>query len=162
MLLNLFLNTRLGESLKRQKALLDPVRLFISIGNEEDVIDLIIVLNTEGMATSQLYELGIDSKGVALEDIGGEYSAFTIAEKIRKGQPIDRITLKDSGEFYDSFEVVADSVGFNFIVDPLKGDNNLFEDWGQDIVGLFPPNLKIVINKMLQRYIQETKRIILA
>ena len=100
------------------------------------------------------------SKGVKLEDIGGEYSPFTVERKLEKGQPIDRITLKDTGGFYRSWDVKAESIGWVFTVDPLKDDTNLFDEWGKDIVGLFPKNLQIVIRVLLNRYRQETLKIL--
>ena len=157
---NLFLNTKLGKVLKRQKPLLDPVKLFIKIGNEKDILEFVVRLNTEGEINSQLFELGVDSKGTRLEDVGGEYSAFTIEEKLSKGQPIDRITLKDSGGFYKTWKVKADRTGFVFDVDPMKDDTNLFNEWGEDIVGLMPENLRLVTRLILRRYRQETLKIL--
>lgn len=159
--MSLFLNTRLGESLIRQRNQLSAVRFFIKIGNEHEINDLIIRLNTEGETTSQLFELGIDSRGVELEDIGGNYSPVTIQIKLSKGQKVDNITLKDTGKYYDSHTVSAQSVGFVFESDPFKDDNNLFEEWGEDILGLFDPNLQAVINRMIAKYIRETFKIIL-
>jgi len=107
---------------------------------------LVIRLNTEGETTSQLYEEGEDSTGRKLEDIGGGYSPFTIEEKTRKGQPTDRVTLKDTGAFYLSFQVIPFKGGFRIIADPRKDDTNLFREWGKDIVGLNDENTQIVIN----------------
>ena len=152
---NLFLKTKLGQTLKRTRKL-SAQKLFIRIGNEEDIIELIIRFNTEGEPTSQLFELGVDSNGTDL----GEYTPFTIEQKLAKGQPIDRITLKDDGGFYKSWRVKATQEGWEFSVDPIKDDTNLIEEWGEDIVGLFPPNLKRVIRILLNRYRQETLRII--
>ena len=66
-------------------------------------IRLVISLNTEGEPTSQLYELGEDSLGKALQGKtilkGGEYTPFTKSIKQEKGQRFDNPTLKDSGAF---------------------------------------------------------------
>jgi len=158
--MSLFMDTILGESLLRQKRELNAVRLFIKIGNEPEINDLIIRLNTEGETSSQLFELGIDSRGVELEDIGGNYSPVTIEIKLSKGQKVDNITLRDTGKYYDSHKVFANSVGFIFDSDPIKDDTNLFDEWGPDILGLFPPNLQLVIIRMINKYIIETLNII--
>ncbi len=44
----------------------------------------------------QLQE-GLDASN---RDITPEYTFFTIEEKEQKGQPTDRVTLRDSGDFY--------------------------------------------------------------
>jgi hypothetical protein len=45
----------------------------------------------------QQLEEGLDANG---RDITPEYTFFTIEEKEKKGQPTDRVTLKDKGDFY--------------------------------------------------------------
>jgi len=61
--------------------------------------DMIRELQTQ----EQLYQ-GTDSEGI---DIKPAYANSTIKIKRRKGQPTDRVTLFDTGAFYDSLEVVA-------------------------------------------------------
>ena len=51
----------------------------------------------------QMYQ-GITSKGI---DIKPAYASSTIKIKRRKGQPTDRVTLFDTGAFYNSLEVIA-------------------------------------------------------
>ncbi len=92
----------------------------------------------------QLYDKGIDSTGASL----GEYSANTIEGtnnfegKRSKGQPTDRITLKDKGIFYDSFLFVIGADYFSIEADPIRGDTNLFDDFGEDILGLTEESLQ--------------------
>lgn len=111
---------------------------------------LVIKLNTEGAPTSQLYEKGEDSQGRELKDIAGNpatqsgYSPFTIREKQSKGQRVDHITLKDTGDFYLSFNVTPFRGGFKIDANPIKDEDNLFKIWGEDIVGLNEINLGII------------------
>jgi len=105
------------------------------------VQDKIIELNTEGEPTSQLFELGEDSEGVTL----GEYTPFSKELKIEKGQRIDHITLKDTGDFYDSFKVQAMKNGFRITANPTKDDTDLFEEFGVQIVGLNKENIIILL-----------------
>ncbi len=51
----------------------------------------------------QLYQ-GKDSKGI---DIKPAYAQSTIKIKRKKGQPTDRVTLFDKGDFYNSLEIIA-------------------------------------------------------
>lgn len=110
------------------------------IASEKEVKDLVIRLNTQGEKTSQLFELGEDSLGDNL----GSYSPFTIEKKKKKGQPTNRITLKDTGEFYSSFNVVPYRGGFTIKANPIKEDSNLYDDFGADIIGLNETNLQIL------------------
>jgi len=51
----------------------------------------------------QMYQ-GIDSKGI---DIKPAYADSTIKIKRKKLQPTDRVTLFDTGAFYNSLEIIA-------------------------------------------------------
>ena len=104
------------------------------------VQNFIIDLNTEGKPTSQLFEKGEDSLGVSL----GDYSPFTKAIKAEKGQRLDHITLKDTGDFYETFNVIPFLLGFRLEANPIKEDSNLFDDFGKDIVGLNEENIIIL------------------
>lgn len=99
----------------------------------------IVDLNTD----DQLFEQGIDSKGLAL----GEYSDVTIEIKKSKGQRIDHITLKDTGEFYSRFKAVKVPDGIELSLNPIRGDSNLVDDFGEDIQGLTDQNLSKIINE---------------
>lgn len=116
--------------------------LAFEIAKQDTLKDLVIELNTE----KQLFDKGEDSTGRTLESIGGAYSPFTIRIKEAKGQPTNRVTLSDTGEFYASFVIKPFKGGFTIDADPNKDDTNLFEEWGDDIVGLNQENLQIVIN----------------
>lgn len=110
--------------------------------------DLVIKLNTE----DQLFRKGIDSEGDKLRSIfarfGRYYADRTILIKEGKGQPTDRVTLKDTGDFYRSFDLIlTNDNDLEITANTLKEDNDLAEVWGADIIGLTDENLKIVIEK---------------
>ena len=121
---------------------LDLNDIFLAMWKRNDTQDYIIELNTKGENTSQLYELGEDSLGSSL----GSYSGFTKDIKASKGQRIDHITLNDTGDFYKSFKVTPNKKGFKITANPIKEDNNLFEDFGVDIVGLNKENVLLVLD----------------
>ena len=105
--------------------------MFDILNQEEDVIDLIIYLNTE----EQLFQ-GVDAEGRELAEIGGAYAPITVAIKRTEGQPFDRVTLRDTGEFYKSFDVRPLRDGFEIVADTVKENQDLTERWGKDIIGL--------------------------
>lgn len=130
--------------------MLDVDSIAYDIAQTNEHKRLVISLNTEGKPTSQLYELGEDSLGRGL--IGktilkdGNYTPFTVSEKRSKGQRTDHPTLKDSGAFYASFVVRPYKGGFEIDADPIKDETNLFDELGEDILGLNDENLQIIIN----------------
>ena len=124
------------------------------IASEKEVKELVIRLNTQGEKTSQLFELGEDSLGDSL----GEYSPFTVEKKKDKNQPFDRITLKDTGEFYNSFVVVPYRGGFTIKANPIKEDSNLFDDFGADIIGLNEVNLQILRDVYKDKVLEEIRK----
>lgn len=125
---------------------LDVDQIAFDIAKTSAFKRLVISLNTEGEPTSQLYELGEDSEGTKLDDIGGGYTIFTIYEKLKFNQPIDRVTLKDTGDFYASFIIKPYKGGFEIDADTFKDGDNLETRWGKNIIGLNDENLQIIIN----------------
>ena len=128
---------------------LDVNQIALDIARTDTFKKLVITLNTEGMPTSQLFELGEDSTGRKLSDIGGDYSPFTLQEASRLGRPkkgADIINLKNEGDFYRTFNVVPFKGGFDIEADTIKDGQDLEDSWGNNIVGLSPENLEIIVD----------------
>lgn len=71
----------------------------IIMANEAYIIDM--------NAYEQLYERGVNRLGVSIMDYR-PYSPYTISYKKAVGQPYDRVTLRDEGDFYRGFYIEAD------------------------------------------------------
>lgn len=106
---------------------------------DSDIKELIIELNQE-----QLYNLGEDSEGKSL----GTYAPTTVMIKQAQGVPTDRITLKDTGDFYSSFKVFYSNGEIFIDADGQKDDTNLFDEYGEDILGLNDANMSIFIDEV--------------
>lgn len=121
------------------------IKLLKQVLNSKESKDFLIDLNTR----KQLFDKGINSEGVKLDSIGGGYSAATIEGtanfegKISKGLPIDRITLFDTGEFYDSFTVEFNLPNVTIFANDNKDGTLLTSEWGNDIIGLTDENKRI-------------------
>lgn len=115
-----------------------------------DLQNNIIKLNT----IDQLFNDGIDSLGDSL----GEYSPFTVELKKAKGQPTNRITLKDTGDFYKTFKVEVKDDSFFINANPIKDDSNLFDDFGSEIVGLTEDNQKKISKTILDNTIKYIRK----
>ena len=96
-------------------------------GFQQFILDLVRI--------NQLYEKGEDGLGRKLRSefaIGGKvYATFTEIQKQffrSPRQPIDRVTLKDSGAFYESFRLELSSTFFTIDANTLKesGDLKIF------------------------------------
>jgi hypothetical protein len=99
----------------------------------------------------QLYNVGEDSGGNVLES----YAASTVVYKAGKGQPYDRTTLKDTGEFYDTF-----NLKFNFVDDfeIMANDEGkgLFDRYGKGIVGWTKENTNEIKDFIQKTFLEIT------
>lgn len=120
---------------------LDIDQIAMGIWIQEDVQTLIIDLNTQ----DQLFDEGVDSEGISLEDIGGPYAFSTIEGregpsgfkgKKELGLPFDHITLFNKGIFYGSFRVIPSLGGFRIEAETVKDGVDLRIEWGKNILGL--------------------------
>jgi hypothetical protein len=109
----------------------------------------------------QLFEQGIDETGKVI----GYYSWTTenLYNPLKKaGTPY---TLKDTGEFYKSMKVLIENDSFIIDADPMKKDRtghetNLFEKYGEGIIGLTDDNKQILIEEIKERIFNETIRLL--
>lgn len=99
----------------------------------------IIRLNTE----DQLFKDGIDSLGADLPD-------YSDASVNVYGKRPGHMTLKDTGEFYQSFVVRVDRTGINIIADTQKEDKDLLE-YGE-IIGLTDENIELLRDMLIINY----------
>jgi hypothetical protein len=111
----------------------DQVLLGIIQEGEEIVLDL----NRE----EQLYE-GKDAQG---REIRPKYTPFTVSIKRIKGQPTDRVTLKDTGDFYQSFDIKYGPDYFEIIATDGK-TKKLQRKYGPEVLGLNPDSLAFLID----------------
>lgn len=129
-------------------------------------VDLPFLLENSLIETAPVYvELqreqmfsGIQSDGKEIQRIGAKYKGYatsTIKIKEKKGQPTDRITLKDTGSFYaDTF---ADARAEGIISDSADEKSaKLQEDYGSKIFGLADSSKQAYINNVRPEFIRQT------
>jgi len=105
---------------------------------------------------SQLYEKGVDAAGNLL----GYYSPFTvrykrsIAGSIGNDTRSDHITLKDTGEFYNSGRVEKVPGGIVIDAETNKGGgDDLAVEFGKKILGLSNESIQELIPEVRERVI---------
>lgn len=126
--------------LRRFKDILDE-ELRDEIMKHEDVI-------VQMVAQEQLYEEGIEGRGIEIMSYQ-PYTARTIKIKQKKGQPYDRVTLKDTGEFYSSLHVEFDDEGF-YVTSTDDKAKYLLARYGKTIFRLTNENF----SELLRNYIR--------
>ena len=107
----------------------------IILKNEAYIVDM--------NAEEQLYEQGINRLGVDISDYA-PYSPVTIEIKRLKGQPTNRVTLRDEGDFESSFFLEVGDKQFVIKASDFKTED-LVKKYGEQILGLTDENIAILI-----------------
>lgn len=94
-------------------------------------------------AEKQLYEQGINRLGVSISDYA-PYSPLTIEIKRKKGQPTNRVTLRDEGDFQSSFYLEVKDTQFEIKASDWKTEE-LIKKYGRQILGLTDENIASLI-----------------
>lgn len=108
----------------------------------ESIVAPALAKHTELMADLNRLQLqaGITADGTPIRP---PYAPLTVSLKKKKGQPFDRVTLRDEGDFQEAIE--ARKFGKTYI---LRSRNwkaiKLQQKYGDNIFGLTSENLRIV------------------
>lgn len=94
-------------------------------------------------AEEQLFEQGINRLGVEISDYA-PYSPVTIEIKEAKGQPTNRVTLRDEGDFESSFFLEVGTKQFEIKASDWKTEE-LIKKYGRQILGLTDESIAILI-----------------
>lgn len=129
----------------------DVTKTLVKILNKKSVQKFITNLNTK----VQLVDFGEDSRGVQLSAIGGLYAESTIRLSRPKKKNRSHINLKDTGAFHKSFDVqVKANANFSITADTMKGDQDLEDRWGDNIVGLQDGNVVLVMEMLESEFLK--------
>ena len=114
----------------------------------KDVIEsnnhAICEMNTE----KQLFQKGENAAGISI-DTFRPYTARTLEIKQSKGQPINRVTLRDTGDFHSSFYIEAGTDSFMIKASDPK-TLELMAKYGDEILGLTDEDANIVSHEMIK------------
>lgn len=138
----------------RLRAFKDNLPMYLEdiIHDKEDVI-------VSAIADDQLYRRGINGHGEKIMSYM-PYTAKTIQNKKRKGQPTTRVTLRDTGAFHKSMFVVFDSEGFYVTASDEKTEE-LVKKYSEEIFRLTDKNFtRIVRSHIRKELVKRLKRAI--
>lgn len=141
----------LANTAKNVRQLRRVMERFDVVQNEaiEAVIRQIEPLIIQFVTEDQMYDRGekaIDGKPAPILPM---YSRRTIQRKKKKGQPYDRVTLRDTGRFHKSLRVHYTADGF-YVFSPsgsVKYLKYIEARYGKDIYDLQRDNLKMVLRE---------------
>jgi len=149
------MSTELGELLLKTRKL-EFSSIWKDVFSDESFREEIL----DWIRWEQLYAEGIDELG----QIIGTYSSFTQSlnpEKVA-GTPY---TLYDTGEFYRSMVISVLENSIEIDADPIKVDEfgqttDLFQEYGEEIIGLTDENKTKLADELVQRFQQKVARIL--
>ncbi len=107
-----------------------------SIANQEQAI-LKIVRQNAAIALDMNIAKLMEGKDNQNNEIVPPYSPLTVKIKKAKGQPYDRVTTRDEGEFHQKFTLLAEEWPIQFDSLSLKTPK-LTLKYGDDLFGLVP------------------------
>ena len=130
-------------------------------GGVNAIVQSLVILEQEfakDLNRSQLIDgQNIDGSEV-LNRKGEGYTRFTVSVKKSKNQISDRVTLRDTGDFYKSFTVKANANSFVINATDSK-TNKLQKKYGDKILGLSDENKalygKIGLSRQLIKLIKQ-------
>ena len=143
--------SKLHEMLRRARRISDAVfwyKTFMSGKTRDEILDWIRI--------EQLKKKGVNADDETI----GLYSYAT--ELISRGakQEGTPYTLEDTGEFYRSMYMVILKDAIVFEANPIKGNDNLFEKYGSNIVNLNNANKEKLRTLVKEKYIEQLKEIL--
>lgn len=81
----------------------------------------------------RLYNFGVDAKGLKLYTdnsiLNEVYAPFTLRWKNFKNMPSNRVTLRETGEFYRSFKILVEQKFFEISAMFTKKDKHIFDNF---------------------------------
>jgi hypothetical protein len=110
--------------------------------NEEFLLDLI--------RYDQLYKYGANGSGWRIIDYA-PYTLKTIENKLTVGEPTDRVTLYDTGKFYERMRFVITDKGF-YVSSPTAYTLDLLNKYGEDILRFTDSHFNKVVVPLLRVY----------
>ena len=131
--------------LRKFKDILDEELRYEILEHSDVIIDMIV--------NEQLYEQGENGDNVSIMSYQ-PYTLRTVRIKRKKGQPYDRVTLRDTGEFYNSLKVHFDDNGF-YVTSSDDKAPELLAKYGKRILKLSNENLSILLKEYIKPSLQE-------
>ena len=144
------------KSLLEKVSAFDPEKTFTEVLKDTD--------KPEELIKERLNKTGTRSTGEKIKTYSAErygkgvYMPFTIAEKKKKGQTTDRVTLNDTGKFQKSFEKKLLKEAFQIEGDSKKPDGDIEDNIDfKNVMNLNKDEIKELVKEIKPLYIKEVR-----
>lgn len=149
------MNTRIGALLNTARTI-SFAEVWMVVFRDQRLKDQVL----NWIRQDQLFNQGVDENGVVI----GTYSEATEMMNPLK-QAGEHYTLFDTGEFYESMFIVVLKDSIVVDADPIKIDENgettnLFNEYGEGIIGLTDENKTRLAQELVERFITEYRRLL--
>jgi hypothetical protein len=124
----------------------DPIALLDEVFKQSEVQQTMIEFNQDQL------QGGKDALGQTIVTIGGSpYRPFTISIKKQKGQPTNRVTLEDTGEFYKTFKVKINRNSYEITANFEVHEDSILDNFTSnfDFLGLDAESLAELANEII-------------
>lgn len=119
------------------------------LAKEREVVEL----NTD----EQLFTQGVSANGAPIRPV---YTPMTVAIKQAKGQPTDRVTLRDTGDFHQSFFIEISDKEFTINADDPKLAK-IQRKYGSNVLGLTQTSIDQTADIIRPTFVQIVRKQIL-
>jgi len=147
------------KNLQKRLEKFDPEKVFTEVLSETE--------KPEELVKERLNKTGTRSTGEKIKTYSAErygkgvYMPFTIAMKKSKGQPTNRVTLKDTGAFQKSFEKKLLKDAFQIEGDSKKPDGEIEDNIDfTNVLNLSKNEIKELVKEIKPLYIQEVRAVV--
>jgi len=147
------------KNLQKRLEKFDPEKVFTEVLEETE--------KPEELVRERLNKTGTRSTGEKIKTYSadrygkGVYMPFTIAMKKSKGQPTNRVTLKDTGAFQKSFEKKLLKDAFQIEGESKKPDGEIEDNIDfTNVLNLSKNEIKELVKEIKPLYIQEVRAVV--
>jgi len=147
------------KNLQKRLEKFDPEKVFTEVLSETE--------KPEELVKERLNKTGTRSTGEKIKTYSAErygkgvYMPFTIAMKKSKGQPTNRVTLKDTGAFQKSFEKKLLKDAFQIEGESKKPDGEIEDNIDfTNVLNLSKNEIKELVKEIKPLYIQEVRAVV--
>lgn len=149
------MNTRIGALLNTARTI-SFAEVWMAVFRDQSLKDQVL----NWIRQDQLFKQGIDENGVVI----GTYSEATEMMNPSKIAG-EHYTLFDTGDFYESMFIVVLRDSIVVDADPIKVDEdgettNLFNEYGDGIIGLTDENKTRLAQELIERFNIEYRRLL--
>ena len=154
--------TKIGGLVKRMQ-MLDEVKIWVQTLTKQDVQLMIEEFIKIRLQKGEMPDGSNITNLITGDDFYKKITEIEYAKIGRRIQAGSHYTMKHTGEFFNSIDIIdVNNNDATIFGDGDKGNGvDLFEVYGENLLGLTDENYKIIKEKVLKNYLQIIRRVLL-